>query len=101
MVSGDLDGIIGLVRLRDIAITSRVSPRVTAQEVMTDVLRCRPDDLIADLLDAMQEQGSWLAIVTDEIGQTLGLATIEDVVAELVGEIADDQWIPPGRRPTT
>ena len=101
VVRGDLDDIIGLVRLRDIAITSRVSPRVTAQEVMTDVLRCRPDDLIADLLDVMQAQGSWLAIVTDESGQTLGLATIEDIVAELVGEIADDQWIPPGRRPTT
>jgi CBS domain containing-hemolysin-like protein len=74
---------------------SRDSPLATSQEVMTDVLRCRPDDLIADLLERMQTQGTWMAIVTDEDGHTVGLATIEDLVAELVGEIADEQWTPP------
>ena len=95
VVRRDLDDIMGLVRLRDLAIMSRDSPLATSQEVMTDVLRCRPDDLIADLLERMQTQGTWLAIVTDEDGHTVGLATIEDLVAELVGEIADEQWTPP------
>jgi len=42
----------------------------------------------------MHASGSLLTIVADRDGQTLGLTTIEDVVAELVGEIAKDDPLP-------
>ena len=83
----DIDRIVGVVRLRDLAASARTFPTATAESLMGEVVRCSPDHLVSDLLSDMQESGQWLAIVEQSDGTTLGLATIEDVVAELVGEI--------------
>jgi len=45
---------------------------------------------VADLLKDMQRQQFHLAIVTDEYGSVGGLVTLEDLIEELVGEIADE-----------
>jgi CBS domain containing-hemolysin-like protein len=87
---GTLDEITGIVRLRDVADVARRSPQATVASFVAPVLRCGPHHPISQLLREMQANGPRLAIVTDADGRTLGLATIEDVVAELVGEIADD-----------
>jgi CBS domain containing-hemolysin-like protein len=86
----DLDDVVGVVRLRDVAAAADNNPSAAAATVATEVLRCRPDYLISMLLRDMQRSGQRLAIVTDPDGRTVGLVTIEDLVAELVGEIADD-----------
>jgi len=88
--SGGVDDIVGFVRFRDIAAAERATPSAAATEIMTAVMRCRAEDPIARVLDRMQESGTWLAIASDPAGRTLGLVTIEDIVAELVGEISDD-----------
>ncbi|MDH3680982.1 MAG: CNNM domain-containing protein [Acidimicrobiia bacterium] len=87
----DLDDIVGIVRLRDLAAIARDAPGTPAEAVATEALRCRADDPISELLTKMQRAGSWLAIVTDGSDRTVGLATVEDLVAELVGEIADER----------
>ncbi len=45
---------------------------------------------IIDLLHIFQEKKSHMAIVTDEFGGVRGLVTLEDVIEEIVGEIADE-----------
>ena len=48
-----------------------------------------PDDTLHDALETLQRRGAHLARVVDAEGRTLGLATLEDVIEELVGEIRD------------
>ncbi len=43
-----------------------------------------------DLLTELQKQRSSLGIVSDEYGRTVGIATIEDILEEVVGEIEDE-----------
>lgn len=84
-----LDDIVGMVKLRHLAAAAQ-TPAATVSSIVSDVLRCRPEQPIAQLLDQMQRSGLWLAVITDPDGRTLGLATVEDLVAELVGEIEDE-----------
>ena len=46
-------------------------------------------DSLHDVLETLQRRGAHLARVVDADGATLGLATLEDVIEELVGEIRD------------
>ncbi len=87
----DVDSVIGATRLRDLAATARHSPQAAVATVTTPILRCSPDDHISALLVRMQREGIWMAIAIGRHESTLGLATVEDLVAELVGEIADER----------
>jgi CBS domain containing-hemolysin-like protein len=103
-ILGDgLDDVIGVVRLRDVAMALQTEPGTGIEigtetramapvaSVATPPLRTGPGRPIAPLLRRMQADNQWLAIVEDDRGRTIGLITVEDVVAELVGEIAEDR----------
>jgi CBS domain containing-hemolysin-like protein len=47
------------------------------------------EDSLHDTLETLQRRGAHMARVVDRDGVTLGLATLEDVIEELVGEIRD------------
>lgn len=48
-----------------------------------------PGDSLHDALETLQRRGAHMARVVDGQGMTLGVATLEDVIEELVGEIRD------------
>jgi magnesium and cobalt exporter, CNNM family len=87
----DLDHIEGVVSIRDLAELSPAeqatrTPRALAKPVLF-VPETKP---ISDLLKDLQNTTLQLAMVIDEYGSVSGLATIEDLVEELVGEIRDE-----------
>jgi CBS domain containing-hemolysin-like protein len=87
--AGDLDHVVGVVRLRDLAAAEEQSGPISASNVMTDALEVGIDERIVDVLRQMQTSGRRFALVRER-NRVLGIMTIEDVVAELVGEIAED-----------
>jgi CBS domain containing-hemolysin-like protein len=88
-----VDDVVGVVYLKDLVRRSQNGsdsrgPRV--EEVMrppTFVPESKPVD---ELLRDMQAQRIHIAIVVDEYGGFAGLVTIEDILEEIVGEIADE-----------
>ncbi len=88
------DDVLGVVYLKD--VTRRVFEHRESEntELVESVMRPAyfvPDSKnVDDLLRQMQADRVHLAIVVDEFGGTAGLATIEDILEEIVGEIADE-----------
>ncbi len=87
----DHGGIVGVVRLRDLAAAAATNQATEVAAVVSSVLRSTPCEPISRLLRRMQVERCWIAIVVEDGGETVGLATVEDLVAELVGEIEDDR----------
>ena len=61
-----------------------------ASALMTDALRVPETMGLDTLLGELRARGYQLAIVVDEYGGTSGIATLEDLVEEIVGEVADE-----------
>ena len=86
----DVDNIIGVVRLRDLAAAVAKNEAGTAGDIATTPLVVPVSKRVMALLREMQAAGRHFAVAVDEHGGTAGIVTIEDVVAELVGEVADE-----------
>lgn len=87
---GDLDRVVGVIRLKDLAVAALDDRVATVSSYTTPPLTTPQSRLVVDLLDDMQRSGSHLAVVVDEHGGIEGIVTIEDVVTELVGPVADE-----------
>jgi CBS domain containing-hemolysin-like protein len=94
VVGEDVDDIVGVVYLKDLVrrtYYSAVAARdITVAEVMRPVVFIPDSKPLDDLLSEMQRDRVHMALLVDEYGATAGLVTIEDVLEEIVGEIADE-----------
>ena len=93
VVGEDSDDVLGLLYFKDVARRLNAAPedgRVRATEVMRPMHYVPESKPIDDLLREMQRDQTHFAIVVDEYGGTAGLITIEDIIEEIVGEIADE-----------
>lgn len=87
----DRDRVRGLVHASSLAKRlMHDGPHASIEPIMHDapiVPETKPlDDLLADL----QRERTSMAVVVDEYGRVVGIVTIEDIVEEVVGEIADE-----------
>ena len=87
---GTLDDVIGMVHVKDLAILDRRANAFDLDGLARDVLFVPSSVSVSDLLSKMRDSRIHMAIVVDEYGGTDGLATIEDLVEEIVGEIEDE-----------
>lgn len=87
----DLDSIFGLVHIRD-GLRAMVERKDNApvRELARKVLIVPENKQLGDLLTEFKKTKTHMAIVVDEYGGTRGMCTFEDLLEELVGDIADE-----------
>ncbi len=94
IVGKNKDDIRGVLYLKDIARLLHENPKLARESSLADIARKAvfvPESKPVDnLLREMQANSTHIAIIIDEYGGVAGLATMEDVIEEIVGEIADE-----------
>ncbi len=90
---GTLDTPVGLVHLKDFALTHGFNgkgERYNLKELLRPLLYAPPSMPIGVLLQKMQADRIHMALVIDEYGGVDGLVTLEDLVEQVIGEIEDE-----------
>jgi CBS domain containing-hemolysin-like protein len=92
VMGDDIDDILGVVHVKQaVAVPRERRADVPASALQSDALRV-PETMGLDLLltELRGRGGYQMAIVVDEYGGTAGIASLEDLVEELVGEVSDE-----------
>ena len=84
-----LDSVVGILYAKDLLAVGPDQPFDVAA-IMRKPFFVPETKVISDLLEEFKAQKVHMAIVLDEYGGTAGLVTIEDLLEEIVGEIADE-----------
>ena len=94
VIGRDTDEVLGVLYLRDVARISHEQPldaaSVTVRELARPAVFVPESKKADDTLRQMQRDRAHLAMVVDEYGGIGGLVTLEDLIEELVGDIADE-----------
>lgn len=94
VIDENLDNVVGIAYVKDLARRVHEKREAENTENVSEILRVAtfvPETkTAAELLKEMQRDQIHMAVVIDEYGGTAGLITIEDILEEIVGEIADE-----------
>src|SRR5439155_27109162 len=86
-----IDDITGFVHVRDVFELNEESRAKKKVETLKRPIRFVPETKpVKDLMREMQQDNTHMVIVIDEYGNTAGLASMEDLVEVIVGEIRDE-----------
>jgi CBS domain containing-hemolysin-like protein len=87
----DRDRVRGLVHVSEL-VRQLMSdgPHAKVEPVVHDALIVPETKPLDDLLADLQRQRTSMAVVVDEYGRVVGVVTVEDIIEEVVGEIADE-----------
>lgn len=92
----NIDCIVGFIHVRDIfELDDEARQKKPLSELIRPIQLVPETKPVTDLLRDMQRDGSHMAVVVDEYGNTAGVVTMEDLVEEILGEIRDEHE--PGR----
>lgn len=85
---GNLDNIVGMVHVKDtLSITNR---RLPLFKIKRKILEIKSSMKADDIIKEMQKSKTHIAVIQSDKGKTLGIVTMEDLIEELFGEIADE-----------
>ncbi len=86
-----IDDIQGFVHVRDMFEVAESSRETrTVRELMRPIRFVPETKPVDDLMREMQQEGAHIVIVIDEYGNTAGLASMEDLLEVILGEIRDE-----------
>ena len=85
------DRVVGVVHNNPLArLLMTRGPDGSIEPAIRDALIVPETKPLDDLLADLQRERTALAVVVDEYGRTVGIVTVEDIIEEVVGEIADE-----------
>jgi putative hemolysin len=86
-----IDQVIGFVHVRDMFELDEcdLSQR-SVRELIRTIMLVPETKPVSDLMRQMQQENSHMVVVVDEYGNTAGLATMEDLLEVIIGEIRDE-----------
>lgn len=90
LYDGSVDQIKGIIHIKDLLPHLGGSAEFEWQRLAREAYFVPENMKINDLLEEFQARRKHICIVVDEYGGTLGIATLEDILEEIVGEIADE-----------
>ena len=94
VIGKNLDDIKGVLYIKDVAQLIHENPErakgVRALDIARTPLFVPESKPVDDLLQEMQKTSTHIALIVDEYGGIAGLATMEDVIEEIVGNISDE-----------
>ncbi|MBX3078773.1 MAG: HlyC/CorC family transporter [Cryobacterium sp.] len=91
VMDDSIDDIVGLVHVKNaVAVPLDRRDDVPVSALTSDALSVPETMKLDALLGELRGRGFQMAIVLDEYGGTAGVVTLEDLVEELVGEVADE-----------
>lgn len=105
VVEGSADNIVGILYARDLLEhVGNGDEKTNLREIVREAFYVPETNSIDTLLNRMKQERLHLAIVLDEYGGVTGLVTLEDILEEIVGDIADEfdehederiEWVDP------
>ncbi len=92
---GSLDQIVGIFYVKDAwGYWAKGKNRTKAGKIARPVIFAQTNKKINKLLAEFQQTRTNMAVVVDDYGGVVGIATLEDLLEEIVGEIVDESEIP-------
>jgi putative hemolysin len=87
----NIDQVIGFVHVRDMfEVEEEGRENRTVRELVRNLMFVPESKPVNDLMRQMQQENTHMVIVVDEYGNTAGLATMEDLLEVIIGEIRDE-----------
>lgn len=86
----NIDSIVGIVHIKDLFDAFLENPDRKVREIASPPYFVSETKQVSDLLRELQLEHLQLAVVVDEYGGTAGIITLEDIIEQIVGEIADE-----------
>lgn len=86
-----IDQVIGFIHVRDMfELEGEEREKGTVRELVRAVRLVPETKPVSDLMRQMQQENSHMVVVVDEYGNTAGIATMEDLLEVIIGEIRDE-----------
>lgn len=94
VISENIDNVVGIVYQKDVIKRlhngGRSKTVKKASDIKRDAVFVPESKKVAELLRDMQQTKTHMVVVVDEYGGVAGVATLEDLLEEIVGEISDE-----------
>jgi CBS domain containing-hemolysin-like protein len=87
---GGLESAVGVINAKDLLRVAVLGEQVTVRDLVRPLPRIPESSRLDEVLRQMLRERRHIALVVDEHGTVTGLLTLEDIIEELVGEIADE-----------